>query len=195
VEPAIALSEAARILKPMQQGELDGLCGVYAVINAARLVLWPEHELSYEQLRAAFAIAVAELARSKRLRNSVSEGVLPAPLLRLGKVVAGAIEAMTGARVGVTLLSGATNRTALLRVIRRHLGAGHPLILGFEGKHEHWTVATGLTATRVVLFDCSGLRWVETAKLGHTDDRPVRLHRIGPDGVIAVRPARRRARP
>ena len=44
--------------KPFEQGDLDGLCGVYAVVNAVRLVALPHHRLPAAECRALFAALV-----------------------------------------------------------------------------------------------------------------------------------------
>jgi len=69
--------------KPFEQGDLDGLCGVYAVINAVRLAAHPHHRLRVADCRGLFAALLAELADEGRLRGFVAAGLGPRVLVRL----------------------------------------------------------------------------------------------------------------
>jgi len=41
-EAALALMDARHDIKPLRQGALDSLCGVYAILNAVRLLAYPD---------------------------------------------------------------------------------------------------------------------------------------------------------
>jgi hypothetical protein len=65
--------------RPLRQGDLDGLCGAYAVVNAVRLAALP-----YRRLRhAACAALFAELAEAGRLRAFVTDGMGAGRVARL----------------------------------------------------------------------------------------------------------------
>ena len=69
--------------RPFEQGDLDGLCGVYSVVNAARLAAHPHRRLSAPECRALFAALLTELADEGRLRGFVAHGLGTRVLARL----------------------------------------------------------------------------------------------------------------
>ena len=72
-------------LKPFRQGRLDGLCGIYSVVNAARLAIWPAQLLTRESCRDLFGLLAAELAHRAKLLDVLTGGsrhVLVSTLLR-----------------------------------------------------------------------------------------------------------------
>ena len=48
-----------RAVKPLKQGELDGLCGVYSIINAAKY-LFPRDQIDLEDLFAFILTKIDE---------------------------------------------------------------------------------------------------------------------------------------
>ena len=76
--------------RPFRQGDLDGLCGAYAVVNAVRLAALPHRRLRRAACAALFAELVDELAEAGRLRDRVTRGMgagKVARLLRRAKAV------------------------------------------------------------------------------------------------------------
>src|SRR3954464_5786636 len=72
---------AARRLRPYRQGRLDGLCGVYALVNALRL-LCPR--LDEDACERVFCALIRARARQKCTPLSViSGGLSPRELLKL----------------------------------------------------------------------------------------------------------------
>jgi hypothetical protein len=55
-------------------GDLDSLCGLYAVVNAIRPVLYPTN-LRRSQRSALFVTGVSELQRMRQLHSSLIEGM------------------------------------------------------------------------------------------------------------------------
>src|ERR671932_2235549 len=61
-------------LQPYRQGDLDGLCGPYCVVNAVRLAAHPQRRLREAECTELFAALMAELADIGRLRTAVTDG-------------------------------------------------------------------------------------------------------------------------
>ena len=79
---------AARQLQPYRQGRLDGMCGVYALINALRLLCPRLDEDACERAFCALIRARARQAASpfdRHLRRTISARAAPADRL-LAKV-------------------------------------------------------------------------------------------------------------
>ena len=75
------LSSAARTLRPLQQGSLDSMCGLYAVINAVQLALYPHRRLTRPELLQLFGAGLDALRRSRSLSTVLVTG-MPPPLWR-----------------------------------------------------------------------------------------------------------------
>jgi hypothetical protein len=84
--------------KPFEQGNLDGLCGVYAVVNATRLAAHPHRRLRAADCYELFATLLAELADEGRLRGFVTHGLGPRVLARLLRKADPGCASATGSR-------------------------------------------------------------------------------------------------
>jgi hypothetical protein len=82
--------------RPLRQGDLDGLCGAYAVVNAVRLAALPYRRLRHAACAALFGELVDELAEAGRLRAFVTGGVGTGTLARLLRRAAAWLEAEHG---------------------------------------------------------------------------------------------------
>ena len=177
------LEEAARELAPLRQGELDGLCGLYAVINAVRLVVHPFRPLHRPQLIQLFESGLASLAHSRRLRWSIAHGMTNRTWLRLCDTVVFEAAAITGLELfAVPLFDAAATPSDhdALRTIRRSVRDGWPVLVALLDRYDHTTVIVSHSRTRLVLFDSAGHHWVwarsisfDPAKLGDPHYVPV----------------------
>ena len=60
--------------RPFRQGSLDGLCGVYSVINATRLAAWPRKRLTETDCAELFAVLTSRLAADGCLHQVLTKG-------------------------------------------------------------------------------------------------------------------------
>lgn len=167
--------------RPYRQGELDALCGVYSIINAIR-VLCPELR------RAAAADLFDHLIRSMQKAGvnaaiAVGGGILREELTGLARL---AVRYMARRHnVAITV-----NPLARPRPSRRDLAGlwcdlqvclkpSCVAVIELDGRHEHWTVAVGATAQRLVLFDSDGLHWLgrRHCVVGAASDGKMRISR------------------
>jgi hypothetical protein len=170
--------------RPLQQGELDGLCGLYAVINAVRL-LCPEidDEVSAELFRRLV----------KRLEK---RGVRPLHALAWGmemRTLTDVIETACayqrrtfGIRIKVRQLE-LGRRASLDKIwaaLQGELGEGQVAILGLSGRHEHWTVAYAGSARCLRLADSDDLKVLLRSRC--TLKRGRRLHRLTPEEILIL---------
>jgi len=76
-------------LLPYQQGELDGLCGVYSVVNGVRLALKDRaDEFTPEDWQAFFQVLMLATDRVVGAAQVAGCGIRPNPLLRIVKIAA-----------------------------------------------------------------------------------------------------------
>lgn len=61
-------------IKPFRQGDLSNMCGVYAIINALRLVM-PERADDRALWIKVYNFAVANLAQNRKLKQGLMQGL------------------------------------------------------------------------------------------------------------------------
>lgn len=183
------LEEAARLLEPLRQGDLDGLCGIYAVINAIRLVVHPVRPLRRRELKALFDCGLGSLNAKRHLRRSINGGMTNRALLRLCDDVVFEAASITGLEMFATPLFEdgkiPSDRKAL-QSIRRSLRDGWPVLTGLMDGYDHTSVIAGYSRTQLRLFDSSGKRCVWTRSLSFDPSKLGNPHHVPPLSVVAL---------
>ncbi len=139
-----------------QQGDLDGLCGVYAVVNAARYVL----RLQDEQCQQLFEKLIKALERDCcYLHRHLLWGMSFRQLRRL-------VAAVSSCRLDGQKLTFDARRLSLKRdqrtlphlwaALNEELGPTCVAIIGLSGVDDHWCVVYRITAKTLWLLDSSG---------------------------------------
>src|SRR4051812_8860518 len=173
-----------RRLQPYRQGRLDGLCGVYALINALRL-LCPR--LDEDACERAFCALIRARARQAASPLAViSGGLSRRELLKL----IGPWQRFAAREFGVTLrvsrlkVSGPTLR-GIWRGLCRALDGKSVAILGLDGAERHWTVAHAATERTLRVADSCGLRVIYRSQCT-TGTTRVR-YQLRPSELLVVR--------
>src|SRR3954464_5607722 len=175
---------ALRQLKPYRQGRLDGLCGVYTLINALRLLCPRLDEEACERVFSALIRARARQAASPL--TVIHGGLSRRELLRL----IGFWQRFAAKELGITLtVSRLKVPEPTLRGIWRGLGRAldgkSVAIVGLDGVERHWTVAHAATERTLRVADSSGLRMIYRSQC--TVRRTNLRYRLQPSEVLIVR--------
>lgn len=171
---------------PYRQGDLDGLCGLYAVINAFAAVMAPTAPLSRPEARLLFGAGIVWLEGRKKLRAVAIGGMEDDLVFELAHHMAESLQKWLGRTVDVSLPKpGAWRRKALLAFIDAALDDSHVVIAGLGHTHEHVSVIVGGTPSRYMLNDSDGLRWIARRSIGTKHSK--RRHRLGPRDIIIVK--------
>lgn len=174
------LLDATRSLKPLQQGECDYLCGVYAVINAIRLASYPD-EVDAQEL---FDAAIDHLIAKDRLADVMRYGMGTAVWRRLLRnLVKHPALPRSLSALPVPLGSSPTGH-----ILRDRLSYGAPLLLELSGHCQHITVATHITRTRLVLFDSDRMQWILQSSMSSNETQQPR-YTIVSGGLIRLKMA------
>ncbi|MFZ5675703.1 MAG: hypothetical protein ACOZAM_22320 [Pseudomonadota bacterium] len=183
-----------RLPKPYKQGELDGLCGVYAVVNALRLSLRHLGRFKPHVFSNVFEELVAEIDRLQGYGNASVNGITTPRITQLLKLAIEFIEADFDLRLEVArplLNRKQYSMRQAIKCLRRELERpGTSLLLGLDGEYGHWTVAHRITQTSILLHDSAGYRRVaiRACRLRHeTRQSAKRLHVIGAGSAFIVR--------
>jgi hypothetical protein len=155
---------------PLVQGELDGLCGLYSIINSLIWGLYslqisghrPRHRsgpLGEREIEALFLSLITQLNRKHGI-GPVVAGIHSLELARLLRHSATWLSAKRDLRLTFMRPFYRRRRVTIgqvCQVLSNHLGgAGNAAIIGLEWPWRHWTVVIGVTATRLALLDSSG---------------------------------------
>jgi hypothetical protein len=176
--------------KPFCQGHLDPLCGVYAMINALRLLTRPGDGLDLEFWEGLFCYALARVDRLFGIRRMLNDGtplwlskaLLPVVLKRFESGASIGVQAQTLPELAAG--KPPSDHWDLLRRELEDRTASALVLLG--GESHHWTVVRSVTAGAIWLFDSDGFKSILRAEIapsyrqqGHrrfvVSTRPIRL--------------------
>lgn len=174
-----SLLPGARLIEPAAQGDYDGLCGLYCIINAIRLVLAPRVILTDEEVRLLFATGVRFLSRRGSLASAVRSCVPERDWPKLAARVVEAAQTITDRPISIER-PRVTNDAPVgesLRLMEAFVGAGKAPCVFLRGRYRHYTVISGYTDASLKLFDSFGYRWVRRGSFRPGARRsPHRLH-------------------
>lgn len=186
--------------RPLEQGTLDGLCGIYSIINS---LLWAQYtsqlatikkpkqtkDLDEAELTDLFMHLLSALVQRRSHLRPVVDGVSHNDLARLIKssskwLVEHSGAAFTSHRPFYGRARIATSRVAC--VLARHLALpGSAVIVGLERPWDHWTVVRKATPRRLLLLDSSGESQLPLRACGQHCTRRSSLLR--PDNVFLLK--------
>jgi hypothetical protein len=115
----------------LQQGNLDGLCGIYSIINAVRKI------------------------SKRRLQEVITTGLTRKEFTYLLKIALKWLKI----ELSITIKTMKYSRRKPLKLkniwqgFEKHLSENTIIIIGFTGKHEHYSVITDITPKTLALFD------------------------------------------
>ena len=181
------LARAKRELMPLEQGDLDSLCGLYTVINAVSLVVYPDHILTPQNLGCLFERGLSVLSRKRRLKRTVAHGIDNELWLLMCRAVVEEAETLVGCQIAIKCLVGEGRRWRtrdVVRSIKRAISQDRPVLICLEGRLDHCSVVVGSSATRLYLFDSAGRRWITINSLAASDRRSKKLHSVAREGAF-----------
>lgn len=149
----------------LRQGDLDGLCGIYAIINAYRAVCPAIDEASSRALFKRLINRLSQCVSPARYVASVHTGLTTSALKCLLAVASAFVTRRHGVQIKASPLTGRGGLMPRKRwslgqfwnVLGRHFDAGSVAILGLGGHYRHWTVAVRCTPHQLNLLDSDGL--------------------------------------
>lgn len=172
---------------PWRQGQLDGLCGLYAAINALAYVLAPVITVERRWAARLFKHGLARIAEHVPLTTAVRDGIDPEPWVTLVTHLAEHIAAKLDVPITVTLpfaSNAKVGRDEWFDLTRTTLDAGDALLLLLAGEHRHYTMAARLTPRLLGLHDSSGLQHLQLSAIGMGSSK--RRHRIQAEWTIVL---------
>ena len=180
---------------PLRQGELDHLCGLYAIANGVRLLL------GMLPTRIGTALLFQELVRlagsEVDLQAALTHGIEAPDLWRIVKATAGSIARNRGVRIVADRPFPSRSRPSP-DTLRREVAAGvrtegAVYLVGLRGGFDHWTVVRRATPRALFLYDSGPLRRIDVDPEGRAiiDLDPGREYRFEGSHIFRLRLAHR----
>lgn len=178
-------------LRPFQQGKLDKLCGLYAVLNSIRISANVTHPIDTELALEIFSELIAALDESQKLKKSITSGLGQSDISRLLYRA----EVWANNFLGIEISHSkpfhhepAANPIIVRQKIRGHLllpGSATVVCLG--GKIDHWTVLKKTPKRKFQLCESFGEEPVKLHQLsvGNNNQRPGR-YSIIPTSIFLI---------
>ncbi len=148
-------------LVPFQQGDLDSLCGIYALINAIRLATEADTrgfpEAAWQELFCALLLEADEVVGAV---DAVGLGIDPQPLFRVAQAAVRHMAAEHGIGLTVTHAIRRSEPRTIDAILRRLAELTRQprsaVLIRLTGYLDHWTVLKRVTSQSLVFFDSSG---------------------------------------
>lgn len=145
--------------RPFRQGQLDGLCGLYAIINGLRSACSAadiEARVSWPML---FRVLLEQLDARWRLADVVTEGIGTQEFQFCLSTAAAYLKKRHGIYVSVSWpwkKRKSLQPAQAFSQLGKRLGGGSVLLLGYDGHHvAHWTVVVEANAKTMQVMDSS----------------------------------------
>src|SRR5829696_7900145 len=164
-------------LVPFQQGDLDGLCGIYALINAIRLATEDDTrdfpDAAWQEL---FFTLLLEADAVVGTVEAVGLGIDLQPLFRVAQAAVRHMADEHGLRLTVTHAIRRGEPRTLDAILRRLAELTQQprsaVLICLTGHLDHWTVLRRVTGQSLTLFDSSGCARISLANCRSSAERP-----------------------
>lgn len=167
-------------LEPLQQGELDKLCGVYAAINAIKVA---DDRTGKRVGSLLFTCAISYLVEKGQLEEAVTSGMGHKRQRLITEYLLKTYNQRHNAELGLTYFSDSL--LDLEDFIEGQLEQGFPVCVCLNGAVDHFTVLTGMNRTRVLLFDSNGMSFVQRSSVSFEGKRQNMRYWIKPVSVFS----------
>lgn len=160
---------AQRRLKPLRQGELDSLCGLYAILNAVRLsAAGAGRRLSWDEAADLFTSLICAAEDTAGATTVACCGIRTKVLRKLLTAAVAHVSDEVGLSIKVTRLVLPNERPSFRRFVQRIDQAarepGSSIVLGVEGQLNHWTTVDAVSSRSLKLFDSDGHKRLRLAR-------------------------------
>lgn len=180
---------AARLITPLHQGELGGLCGIYSAINAIRLLAATQRPLPFSESNALFRHGIRFLERRDKLSACARHGSGTRCWRHLTQHLFGISARWLGVEPQLHRPLRKVTRPTMAIVaseIEAALSRGSPVLVSLTGFYDHYTIIVGHSERRWHLFDSYGYRWVAKSSCGLDTDGSVARHQIDPRAILVA---------
>jgi len=168
--------------QPYHQGDLDGLCGVYAIINAVDLLCGP---FTADQAQHLFKLILRYLNTQVPLTERFSDGLTLHEVAGIiNKVVCRyyPIQRSKPFHGKAYISLGGYWSTLQVALIRPRT----VVFIGIAGHHNHWTIIQRMTDKSLILNDSGGMRYIQRRHCSMLNDRNSKRHWLLPTNTYLL---------
>lgn len=178
------------LCSPFAQGGLDNLCGLYAAVNAVRLVSAPIRPIRRAEALHLLQTGIVYLDRRNGLGDAFLDGIAVmrqrAVTQHLAKAASKTLELTFSAKPMLPAKSAVTTPDAL-KLIAERIKAGSAVIVCLENTYWHYTVIAGMSHSRVYLFDSDGMIWIDQRSFAICGAKVEARHCVSRSSLIEVK--------
>ncbi len=164
---------------PHHQGALDGLCGVYSIVNSISIVRAEQGR----EPKELFDAIIEHLSEKRHLKQIITSGMTIGVLYNIiNDLITEEIprrRPFVGKDVSLPMVWD--EMLGHLESPSTGIGA---VIIGLNGKHNHWTVVTRIQGDTLFLTDSDGLKRLSRKKITIGEPTSRRIHQIVPNEVV-----------
>lgn len=167
-----------------QQGRFDGLCGLYATINACNALFKMNDELR----EGLFAYGIDFFDTKDKLKKTILDGMnrtqLKSLLTRAEQYLA---RKMDKTLVVQEITADAGNINGVWTKLGEFLKKKKTVaIIGVSGRIDHWTCAVDITEKSLQLCDSGGMRWLYKSRCTCGEARGNHAYELWPDQIFGL---------
>lgn len=166
-----------KTMRPYIQGTLDGLCAVYSIVNASRIV----SELGDEESKALFRDILAYLEeRDGDIRKILTEGV---GLTTLGGILRNVAAGRIPNRAMPFKHHPETSLDEFWDEMTAFLGSGdkRAILIGLGGRlWDHWSIVHAISDKQIYFFDSYRLKALPRSRCSTSHPTAARPHLLCP---------------
>jgi hypothetical protein len=163
-------------MKPYEQGGLDGLCAIYSIVNAARII----SAIQDAEAKALFRRILEHLEQSRDLSRVLSEGI---GLTTIGGILRDVVGDLIPHRSMPYKNLPHTPLDDFWSGMTRFLEAGgeRAILIGLGGPMwDHWSIVHEITARQIRFFDSHKLYRFNRTRCTTTRSTSRRPHMLCP---------------
>ncbi len=163
-------------MKPYEQGALDGLCAVYSIVNATRIV----SGIGEDEAKELFKEIIRYLETKKDLGKTLIEGI---NLLTIGGILGEVVGARIKNRSMPFKLSPETPLDQFWNEMMNFLGGGdrRTILIGVGGPMwDHWSIVESITDKQIRFFDSYRLKRLNRSRCATMRSTSSRPHVLSP---------------
>lgn len=163
-------------MKPYEQGALDGLCAVYSIVNAARIV----SGIGDEEARDLFKEIILYLERTNDLGKILTEGI---GLKTIGGILGDVVGDRISNRSMPFKQSPDTPLDTFWAEMMSFLNGGGPraILIGLGGPlWDHWSIVESITEKQIRFFDSYKLKRLNRGRCSTIRCTSLRPHLLCP---------------
>jgi hypothetical protein len=163
-------------MRPYLQGALDGLCAVYTIVNAARIIC----DIDEKESRELFRQILAHLEKTKDLSRVLIEGV---DLITIGGILRDVVDDKIRHRSMPFKHRPETSLDQFWHKMMSFLNKGHrrAILICLSGPMwDHWSVVHSISKKQICFFDSHKLKRLNRSRCTTTRSSAARPHVLCP---------------